>query len=412
MKQYSTSRSFRSWRSHSSRRGRLRPGRTGGVLVAVALAVAGCTSADPEPEAPTGSLEPGALLTSAELSGAAVLPSAARNELVTYLSDGAEGDPVVVSGTVAVPPGSPPEGGWPVVSWAHGTTGVADACAPSAATAGGPIADYVTLVGDTLDAWVRAGFVVVATDYEGLGTPGGHPYMHGDSAAASVVDIVRAARQLHDSVGTDWVVLGHSQGGQAAIFTAAHGSARAPELQLRGAVAMAPGNDTDLIPELTRAGDPRMAPGLPFLPLVLLGAEAADPRIVPEDLLSDAALPLLETARSGCLAALREVPPIPVTEVFQPDADLGPLLELLRAQQLSTVVPQVPTLVVQGTADQLVASAGTEVAVAGLCESGAPMSYRTYDGVDHRGVIADSLGDVEEFVAARLADEPAGAGAC
>jgi hypothetical protein len=49
---------------------------------------------------------------------------------ITHRSEALGGDEIVVSGAVLVPPGPPP-GGWPVVSWAHGTTESADTCAPS-----------------------------------------------------------------------------------------------------------------------------------------------------------------------------------------------------------------------------------------------------------------------------------------
>ena len=50
---------------------------------------------------------------------------------IMYRSIGALGGPVAETGMVFVPHGSPPAGGWPVVVWAHGTTGVGDDCAPS-----------------------------------------------------------------------------------------------------------------------------------------------------------------------------------------------------------------------------------------------------------------------------------------
>src|SRR5690606_12354078 len=140
----------------------------------------------------------------------------------------------LVSGTVTVPAGEPPEGGWPVISWAHGTTGVGDACAPSAHSVGGPARDYLAVTDPVIARWVTGGYAVVATDYEGLGTPGGHPYMNGISAAHTVTDIVRAARELDSRIGAKWAVAGHSQGGHAALFTAAQGAEYAPELDLVG----------------------------------------------------------------------------------------------------------------------------------------------------------------------------------
>ena len=81
-----------------------------------------------------------------------------------------------------------------------------------------------------LDSWVARGYAVVQTDYQGLGTPGGHPYVDGVSEANTVTDIVRAARDLDPSIGAEWVAIGHSQGGQAVLFTAQDAEGRDPDL--------------------------------------------------------------------------------------------------------------------------------------------------------------------------------------
>ncbi len=294
-------------------------------------------------------LRAGELLTAQPLTGAAALPSAAVTELITYVSQDAHGQPIVVSGTVAVPRTAPPPGGWPVMSWAHGTSGYADTCAPSNDTVDGPDHDYFAVIDPTLDAWVARGYVVAQTDYQGLGTPGGHPYLNGVSAANTVVDIVRAARDLNRRVGRDWVAAGHSQGGQAALFAAQLGNRRAPDLRLRGAVPIAPGGTfvAQTVPYI-QSNQPGAAAAEAFLPLMLLGAQAADPSINAESLVSDAFQPALTAARTGCLAQLRAVPPIDPATVFRPGADLGPLTDYLAQQDPMTTLPKVPTFIAQG----------------------------------------------------------------
>ncbi len=59
------------------------------------------------------------------------LPSAAKNLLVLYQSEDPKGAPVAVSGTISIPKGKPPAGGWPVITWTHGTVGLAAVCGPS-----------------------------------------------------------------------------------------------------------------------------------------------------------------------------------------------------------------------------------------------------------------------------------------
>jgi pimeloyl-ACP methyl ester carboxylesterase len=85
------------------------------------------------------------------------------------------------------------------------------------------------------------GYVVVATDYEGLGVPGVHPYLVGISEAHAVLDSVRAARELPAAQATHrFAVWGHSQGGHAALFTGELAAQYAPELKLVGVATAAP----------------------------------------------------------------------------------------------------------------------------------------------------------------------------
>ena len=112
-----------------------------------------------------------------------------RGKLVLFRSNAVSGAPIAVSGTVALPKGKAPKGGWPVITWAHGTTGIADQCAPSRLN--------VPATSPLQDRWLKAGYAVVNTDYEGLGTPGVHPYLIGTSEGRGVLDIVRAAQQLY-----------------------------------------------------------------------------------------------------------------------------------------------------------------------------------------------------------------------
>ncbi|WP_425334514.1 lipase family protein [Prescottella agglutinans] len=394
-------------------------GRRAGVSAVVAattvvLVAAGCGHGEAgkdEAVAP----QPGQLLSSQDLRGAPVLPSAGRSELITYVSQNAQGDPVVVSGTVSIPRTSAPEGGWPVISWAHGTTGVSDVCAPSNDTADGPAHDYLGGVDLALDRYVADryvadGYVVVQTDYVGLGTPGGHPYMDGGTEANAVVDIVRASRALDDSIGDQWYAMGHSQGGHAALFAAAQGASRAPELDLRGAVAIAPGNDTSATPQYLAAGTPEVAPALAFLPLILLGAEAADPSIDADSYVTPESKPLLTAARNGCVAQIRDViGSVPVDKAFAPGADIGKLVSYLKKQAPGQLTLTVPTLVLQGTADTLIAEPGSRALVQSLCSNGSEVAYKTYEGADHRSAVPQSFDDAEQFFrTVQAGEEPAG----
>ncbi len=91
-----------------------------------------------------------------------------------------------------------------------------------------------------LDHYVRQGYAVVATDYQGLGAPGLPSFLQGAIEAHGALDILRAARQIEPALGTRYVVIGHSQGGQARLFTATLGRGYTPELAPLGTVAFAP----------------------------------------------------------------------------------------------------------------------------------------------------------------------------
>ncbi|WP_065717853.1 alpha/beta hydrolase [Acinetobacter baumannii] len=163
---------------------------------------------------------------------------AAESSILTYKMLGQSGQEVQATSLVFTPNTQPPVGGWPIVVWAHGTTGVADACAPSKAA----LADSTK---DLISKLLAAGYVVVAPDYEGLGTPGIHPFLNVRSEAFSITDAVVAARnylsQRNLLTSKKWVTVGHSQGGHAALGAAQYAS-RA-QLDYKGTVAVAPASN-------------------------------------------------------------------------------------------------------------------------------------------------------------------------
>ncbi|MFN3817809.1 lipase family protein [Blastomonas sp.] len=179
---------------------------------------------------------PGRLLRS-EPIGRAQLPSRAgsgQRMLYSSSSDFGTERAIAASGAVYFPKGKPPRGGWRVMVWAHGTKGVADVCAPS-------FAGLDTAESGFVDRWLKRGYAVVAPDYEGLGTPGPHPYMGLGSAARTTLD---AARALADDqrLADELVIAGHSQGAHAAFGAGLIQPHYAPDVHLRAVlVAGLPG---------------------------------------------------------------------------------------------------------------------------------------------------------------------------
>lgn len=169
-------------------------------------------------------------------------PVAAESSILTYKMLGQSGQEVQATSLVFTPNTPPPAGGWPIVVWAHGTTGVADTCAPSKAA----LADSTK---DLISKLLAAGYVVVAPDYEGLGTPGIHPFLNVKSEAFSITDAVVATRnylsQRNLLTSKKWLTVGHSQGGHAALSAAQYAS-RA-QLDYKGTVAVAPASNLGFI---------------------------------------------------------------------------------------------------------------------------------------------------------------------
>ncbi len=214
----------------------------------MALAVVlGCAGTPRKPDAfyfppePVPAGKPGEILRAEPAEDG---PDGARSWRILYRSTGMKGEPEAVSALLVVPDGPAPAGGRDVVAWAHPTTGVVQDCAPSLQP------DWrKTIPG--LDRMVKAGMVVVATDYPGLGAPGVHPYLVGASEARAVVDSVRAARNVKEAgAGNRFAVWGHSQGGHAAVFTGQLAATLAPELELVGVAAAAPATDLGRLLEM------------------------------------------------------------------------------------------------------------------------------------------------------------------
>jgi len=346
------------------------------------------------------------------LTGAAALADAGENLLVLYHSQTLAGQDTAVSGTVSIPRGQPPPGGWPVLSWAHGTTGVADICAPSRDAPGHPCHVYTQLADAMLDLWVKRGWAVVKTDYEGLGTPGPHPYLAGASAARGTIDIVTAARHLHPGIGRRWAVMGHNQGGHAALFTASLAPARAPDLDLTGAVAIAPASGThDIIARLQNCRAP--AAGLGFLALTLIGAAAADRALRLDQMLTRRALRLLAIAQTVGIDDLLGPglwPSSVPADLFRPGADLGPLLAVLAANDPAALRLRTPALIVQGSNDPITDPGRTDRITRSLSANGAALDYHMYPGTGHFDVIAAAHTQNAQWIDARLAGMPTAAG--
>jgi fermentation-respiration switch protein FrsA (DUF1100 family) len=165
---------------------------------------------------------PGTVVSVKPLKHSLWVPGAARGYKLTYVSTDQLPRRALSTGEMFLPKGKAPAGGWRLISWAHGTSGLADKCAPSNVGPAEPQRDF-----SYLHNWIKEGYAIVASDYVGLGTPLLPAYLGGRSEAHNIVDMVKAgrafaAKQLpaSDQLSKRWVVIGQSQGGGAAIYTA------------------------------------------------------------------------------------------------------------------------------------------------------------------------------------------------
>jgi pimeloyl-ACP methyl ester carboxylesterase len=354
-----------------------------------------------KPPKPLPAGKHGALIWARKLTGAAALRGGAGNRLLLYRSTSATGKAVAVSGTLTIPKGKAPKGGWPVISWAHGTTGIADQCAPSR-DGSAPIVNYAYPL---LQRWLKAGYAVVRTDYEGLGTPGAHPYLIGSSEGHSVLDAVRAARKADARLGKRVVLAGHSQGGQAVLWAASLAPRYTPDLKLRGTVALAPASHlSEQAGLLESFHSPNALTG--FAAMVLRGVDVARPSLGVRSLFSDPAKPLYPRTLTECLAQVEtSFDAIAPADLLRQGADQTPLIAAVsQLDDPEDLNIRTPVQVQQGTADQTVFKLFTDPLVDAYKQRGIKVTYKTYEGVTHGGAVTDahSAADATKYIRARF----------
>lgn len=325
---------------------------------------------------------PGTLIRSEPLTSG--LPRGTEGWRILYTTTNLDGSPAVSSGTVVAPrqrDGEP----LPLLSIAHGTTGVAAKCAPSLSAT--PLADGA---GAALEQMVtQHGWAAVTSDYIGLGTAGTHPYLIGDSEARNVLDATRAARELADvNVGSETVVWGHSQGGQGSLWTGQIAADYAPELTVQGIAAFAPAADLFGLAEVNKND----AAGKTVSAYIASTWGELYPEIDLDAQLTPGSARGVEKIQDLCfngqdaLAAILHGTQVP-NQIF-PDALLdGEFGDLLRAQTPVGPFPA-PVLVAQGLADPLVKPEQQRAWVRDRCEAGVEIDFRTFAGLDHLSLVA------------------------
>ncbi|MCX6396265.1 MAG: alpha/beta hydrolase [Propionibacteriales bacterium] len=385
------------------------------ALVLAATAGAASYRAHDERPAPLDALaiptdvpsEPGRLISAEEFDTA--VPSGARAWRILYTTTRSDGVPALSSGLI-VAGSDAPKGPRPVIAWAHGTTGIDTSCAPSADPTPFTFATIPAL-GQALDA----GWVVVATDYIGLGTPGPHPYLIGQGEGRSVLDSVRAAHEFTElDLADKTVAWGHSQGGGAALWAGILAPTYAPDVDLVGVAGIAPA--TDLVGLVDTVAATTFGPV--FAAYVLQAYAAAYPDVDPDPYLQPAArTPMRQLAdfclsdQRGLLAFAQANAAVFSAPLYTGSARSGPLGKRLRQNTPDGPIAA-PTLIVQGDADALVLPGLQAKFIAGRCTSSrsGPLTYRTYPGREHGNIISPGspmLADLLTWTTDRFAGRPA-----
>ncbi|MCC6901743.1 MAG: alpha/beta fold hydrolase [Polyangiaceae bacterium] len=344
-----------------------------------------------------------------------------RRFLIAYRTERDKGEPGVGSALVYLPE-KPRRGALPAVVGAHGTTGLADACAPSHSS-DHPYLDSLVV------SWAAAGLPVIAPDYAGLGTAGVQGYANFPDTGRSVLDSARALRRLvgSDRVSEQSIFFGHSQGGGAALAAAAY-SNETPDVKvsaivsfagvwvylsfvealrltsvsmkgLRGAVA------TTLYADLANIADDESQAGAAFHPSIRpFVTEKTGTLCYPE------LVPALDAATTGY------VPPATMGEFVDPDFRTGVLdcaddgkcagLPGKWAQRQKEndphVDPSVPILYLAGDADTELKPSQASCFFGRLVDDGAAPVECVYPGEDHQGIVPNSTGFAIDWATAAV----------
>lgn len=296
----------------------------------------------------------------------------------------------------------------PVIAWAHGTTGYDSPCAPSLAAQ--PFESGALFL---LDDVIAHGWALVATDYAGLGTTGPQPYLIGEGEARSVLDAVRAARQLTATHLSDkTVVWGHSQGGHSALWTGQIAGEYAPDIPLAGVAALAPASDLTAFATETAT----MTGGSVFASYVISAYSQTYSDVPFSRYVRPAARVLVQQMATRCLAEpgilVSVLTALSLTRdpvIWSQDPTTGPLGDRL-AQNVPRGPFPMPVLIAQGESDSLILPAMQRHFVSALCASGQAVDYRTYADREHVSLVqVDSplIGDLMTWTEARFADRPA-----
>lgn len=386
-----------------------------GIIVAIPLVVVGAVLVNPAAQVSKEQSEisgfylppeplpqtPGQLLRAEPLG---VEVTGGTGYRILYVSQRPDGTAAAASGMVFIPSAAPPAEGRPVIAWAHGTLGMGDACAPSRSS--DPLLDTDSWLSDMLER----GWLVTATDYVGLGTPGAELYLVAEAEARDVVNSVRAAAQLPDAdIGSRYAVWGHSQGGHSALWTGHLSAKLAPELSLVAVAAAAPAAQLADIMGAQWKG----AVGWAIGPEVAVSWPLVDSRLSLPDVLTGAGLRNYERLADECLnnddALLIELAARQALgqSFFTSNPTRNSDWKAFADSETPPPLPaDMPALIAQSTADQVVLAWPNAVTQEKWCAAGSDLTMLWLGVVNHQQTAMTAGPAVVSWLEERFAGRP------
>jgi len=330
-----------------------------------------------------------------------------RAKRILYRSTGQTGNPITVSGMVFVPRKPAPAGGWPIVAWGHGTSGVGDDCAPSKHPDmydNGHWRVYIRQI----DELLKEGYVVVATDYEGLGTPGVHSYLMSDALGKATIDGVRATKSMIEKTSNKWAAIGHSEGGQASIAAGELADIYGAGLDYRGAVAYAPASNNMAQLDFAEANPWAIDRySSPYLAYEAVGMRTLDPNFDYANFVGSIFSSRMADAEEHCWDEWFEVDNRHIQPTLENVVNANWRSDPI-VQAYFTAIDNVgkrpaagPVLILQGEADGLFGV--LPLLKADMCAQNTTVHAITYSNVGHDEVIGSGWDDARDWLAQRFA---------
>lgn len=287
-----------------------------------------------------------------------------------------------------------------IVAWAHGTIGMGDSCAPSRLS--DPTANI-----EWVNQMLQNGWVVVATDYAGLGTAGTEGYLIGADEAYDVINSVRAAKQLTGSMtDNQYSVWGHSQGGHSALFTAHYSTTYAPELKLVGTVASAPAAELPILFDEQY----KTAVGWVIGPEVLVAWPSVYNQLQPSDIATKPALKNYQKIAEQCIVQ-SSIGGILRNKLdqsfFSTSIQNVPAWNFVAASQTAPILSSsLPLMIAQSESDQVVLPNTTATYIQKACQNNSNLTSLWISSVGHIQTAQVIAPDVINWISDRFANKP------